>query len=54
MEEDTEIEIVININKSENKIYISEVNSSGCVYNYSKKSDLKNAFNDYITDYLCL
>ena len=52
MKEDTEIEIVIN--KSENKIYISEVNSSGCVYNYSKKSDLKNAFNDYITDYLCL
>ena len=52
MEEDTEIEIVIS--KSENKIYISEVNSAECIYKFSKKSDLKNAFNDYIKNYLCL
>ena len=53
MEEDI-IEINISIDKLENKVYISEENTSGCEYEINKKSDIEEAFSNYIKYYVDL
>lgn len=53
MDEDL-IVIEIDISKEDKTIYISEECSSGCEYSFKNKTDIINAFKDYVKNYLTI
>jgi hypothetical protein len=46
------ISFIVEIDKNEHLVYITQDNGSSCNYNYESKEDIVNAVKFYIDDYM--
>lgn len=46
------VSFIVEIDKNEHLVYITQDNGSGCNYNYENKEDIVNAVKFYLDNYL--